>query len=179
MTFKLLPFFLALFAISWTSCSLVKETPADITVDVDGSEIVFTLPESANGGVFVLPNQEIPSEVIAKLNDENINEERVKSIKLNDGSIDITTADSPFDFDNVQHVELTITTPGLRTVTLVDNYVPEREGYVLPLEVNDTELLDHLLSASSEFQLTVVCAPVPEDIDLVVRLEFQLTATPL
>lgn len=180
MTFKSLPFFIALFAISLTSCGLVEDAIPDITVDVDGSEIVFTLPEADEAGTFVLPNQEIPSEVVSRLNDENIDEDRVKSVKLNAALFRIATANSSVDFDAVDRVKLTITTPGLGTITLAENDFSDLSGGSVTLEVNDTELLDHLLSASSDFQLTVTTnAPVPTDTDLAVKPEFRLTAQPL
>lgn len=180
MTFKSLSFFSVLFAISLSSCGLVDDVIPDIMVDVDGSEIVFTLPEADEAGTFVLPNQEIPSEVVSKLNDENIGTDRVKSVKLNTAVFRIATANASIDFDAVDRVKLTITTPGLGTITLAENDFSDLTGGFVTLQVNDAELLEHLLSASSDFQLTVTTsAPVPADTDLAVKPEFRLTASPL
>ncbi|TXF89155.1 hypothetical protein FUA23_11635 [Neolewinella aurantiaca] len=180
MTFKSLPFFFALFTVGLSSCGLVDDVVPDITVDVDGSEIVFTLPEADEAGTFVLPDQEIPSEVVAKLNDENISADRVKSVKLNSALFRVATANAAIDFTAVDRVKLTITTPGLGTITLAENDFSDLSGGSVTLEVNDTELLDHLLSATSDFQLTITTnTPVPADTDLAVKPEFRLTASPL
>lgn len=171
---------LALFLLAFPSCSLFEDALPDVTVNVDGSDINFTLPEAAQAGVFTLTNAGLPSDVAAKLADENIDESRAKSVKIASAFFRIVTVDAPVDFSVIDRVKLTISTPGLGSITLADDDFSNLVGSTVNLEVTEAELLDHLLAASADFELTVTTnGAIPAAIELGVRPEYELTASPL
>jgi len=182
MTFKSLSLLLLLFSTLFLapSCGLLDDAVPDIVVKVDGSEIIFNLPEANAAGVFTLTNVGLPSDVAAKLADENVDQSRAKSAKLSAAVFRIATEDAPVDFSVIDRVKLTITSPGFGSVTLADDDFSDLVGRTVNLEVADAELLDHLLTATADFELTVTTnAAIPEVIDLAVRPEFEVTASPL
>ncbi len=182
MTFKSFSLLLLLsFTLFLTpSCGLFDDVVPDIVVKIDGSEIIFNLPEASTEGVFTLTNTGLPSDVAAKLADENVDQARAKSAKLTTAVFRIVTENAPIDFSVIDRVKLTITSPGLATITLADDDFSDLVGGIVNLEVTDAELLDHLLTATADFELTVTTnTAVPAAIELGVRPEFEVAASPL
>jgi hypothetical protein len=158
---------MACFTLTIASCSLVEDALPDVTVNVNGSDISFALPQADEAGTFTLLNAGLPSDVAEKLADENIDEDRVKSVTLTSANFRIATTGATVGFSAIDRVSLTVTAPGFGTLTLSETDFTSLSGNEVLLTIAaNTDLLDHLLAPTADYQL-------------VVRPEFAVTAKPL
>lgn len=174
-------FLLLLTLFSLSSCELLKDAAPDITLNVDGSVIIFSLPETEEARTFTFTRTGVPSDVAETLDDENINQDRVESVKLERAEFRIATSDNSVDFTDVDRVTLTVSAPGLGTITLSEmDFTPINSDQVSLIVDPDAELLDYLLAPQADYTLTVITnGPVVEESRLRVTPRFRVTAKPI
>lgn len=172
-------FFLTTLLCAITSCELIEDALPEITVAAQGAPLTFTLPATEEATTYDLEIQDIQSEVIRKLDEEDISTDRVAAVRLNNARVQITTANAGFDFGDVTRIVLSISAPQLPELTVAVRET-DLTGTSLSLMVTDEGLLDYLLAPTSNFKLGVTTtAPLPQPIDLSVTPEFGITARPL
>ncbi|MEM6772391.1 MAG: hypothetical protein AAF597_17575, partial [Bacteroidota bacterium] len=144
-----------------------------------GTTLTFTLPETTEAAVYEIEIQDVSSDVLRELDEENVNTDQVAGIKLRSALVEIATSNVDFDFGDVANLSLSMRAPGLSEViiALKDS---DLSGNRITLEIEDRALLEYLLASTATYKLMVTTtAPLPEPIDLDVTPEFGVTARPL
>jgi hypothetical protein len=105
----------------------------------------------------------------------------VKSVTLTSANFRIATTGATVGFSAIDRVSLTVTAPGFGTLTLSETDFTSLSGNEVLLTIAaNTDLLDHLLAPTADYQLVVTTnVAVPGELELVARPEFAVTAKPL
>lgn len=171
-------FLLALTVLLLPACGLVDDIIPDIEFSVDGGAINFTVPEGA-AGTYELITADVPSDVAAELANENIDDERIKSVKLASALFKVA-ANAGIDISIIDNASVSVTAPGLPALTLASSDLSGISGNEVTLDIRDVDLVQYLLAESATYTLSVtINAEVPAPTMLSVTPSFDVVASPL
>ncbi|OAV45708.1 hypothetical protein [Lewinella sp. 4G2] len=180
MIHRILLAFLAVTALMASSCDLIEDAVPDIAFNVEGSEINFTLPAQDEAGTFSVVAADIPSDVKAELDAEDIDDERVKSIGLISIELLISDANAAVDFGVIDDVTATLSAPGFADLELADLTGERLSGDRVQLDVDQVDLTDRLLAESATYTVTITTNDsIPAPVELTARPTFAVVASPL
>lgn len=173
--FALLTFvFLAVTAFS--SCDELTE----FTFDLRGPQVVFDVEEQDQATLIVEEQLNVATEVADALADNDVDSDRLRSIKATTARFELLTTNAGIDLGLIDEVRLRLSAPGLAPVTITDRDLRSVSGFETTLDVEDIELLELLREETVNYTLEMETnGPVPEPIQVGVRLEFAVVAQAL
>lgn len=180
MTTRLFYCLFALLLISASSCELLEDAVPDVEFDVVGNEIIFKVPATTEAADITITNADIPSDVAAELDAENIDASRVKSIKLASVDFRIVTPNAPISLAAIDRASVSVASPGFPALTFAESDLTNVTTDMATLDVADVDLVERMTAATSDFSLNLQTNTViPDSLEVGVSGVFRVVASPL
>lgn len=180
MANKLCLAFLLACAVFFGSCEIVEDALPDITFDVNGSELEFTLPRADEAGTYTSVFETTASDIQQSLDDENVSDDRVESVNIKEADFRIITANPTVDLSAIDRITLTVSSPGLGTLTLADSDLSNVNGTETTLTVAESDVKEQLLASMATYTLTVeLSSPAEQELDVIIAPMYSVAARPL
>ena len=161
-------------------CGLVEDALPDVTFNVTADQLRFELPATAEPANIESTLDDVPSEIIAELNREDIDTDRIKSVKIEALELELLSVAEEFSFTDLNDLTVTVVAPGLRPTTLAAGALRDVNGNLATLDVADTDLAEQLLAERASYTVSLrTSRAVPEGVVLGVTPVFAVVARPL
>ena len=179
MNFRL--FFLLTLAFTTLShCGLVEDALPDIDFKVTADQLRFAVPSTDGPTTIEITQENVASEIVAELDREDIDADRIKSLKVDALELELMGDTSEFGFADLESATVTVSAPGRPAVTLGEGALRDVNGALATLNLGDTDLKDQLLADQATYTVSLrTSSAVPEGVVLGVTPRFAVVARPL